>query len=873
LVVKFSTVKFFRRAFLVLSALILGGGQIFAASTREDHAYASAVAAFQDGLWSRAESEFAAFIQRYPKSERVAEALLSEAQAQIKQEKFSAAANLLSAARSKPGELADRYAYWLGEAQFAQGNFTNAAATFTALVKNFPESPLRLTATVETAAAFERLGNWPPIIALMEATNGAFARMAELDGANELVSRGRLLLAEAQFQQQNFPAALAVLGLVNPQSLTAELDWQRANLLCRVQAGAGDLEAALVTTTNLLELSRGQKDVSRLADSVAWHGTVLEKLGRWADAGVAWSENLTNAVPLERQREAILKIAGAAMEQKNFSDAAAMLEKFLAQFPAAPAADLAALTLGELQLKAFIADSSAINQLVQAQTGFSRLLAASKKGPLAGKAYLDRGWCFWLAEKKAESLADFRAASARLPFSEDLALAKFKTGDVYFALKNFPAARTNYQAVLQEFAELPAVVKSLGDRALYQILRADLELQDMPGAEVAMRQLLEKFPTSELADNSLLLMGEGFSNSGATDEALKLFREFEKQFPASPLTPQVQLARARTFEREQNWPAAITNYQGWLKNYPTNALRPQVEYSLGQASFQAGDDATASSAFTNFVARYPTNELAPLAQWWVADSCFRSGTNFSEAEKNYELIFQTPAWRGSVLYYPAQLMAGRAAAGRLGFPDAVNYFTKLLADTNCPPALATQAAFAYGGVLMRMDAPDAGRPLANFELATNVFAQISLANPTNEFGALATSQLGDCCLQLGALDAATNAYVQVMASPYAGVVLRSRAQVGLGRGLEKKAETAAPEVRKALLEQALKNYLDVFETSYGKGLNDGEPASAFWIKKAGLQALPLLSADNVPTNFYARMESLLPPLKAALEKKQAALKN
>ena len=220
------------------------------------------------------------------------------------------------------------------------------------------------------------------------------------------------------------------------------------------------------------------------------------------------------------------------------------------------------------------------------------------------------------------------------------------------------------------------------------------------------------------------------------------------------------------------------------------------------------------------------------------------------------------------------MMAGRAAAARLGFPDAVNYFTKLLADTNCPPALATQAMFAYGGALMRMDAPDANRPLANFELATNVFAQIQSANPTNESGALAASELGDCQLQLGALDAATNAYAQAADSPYAGVGLRSRARVGIGRVLEKKAELAdAPSVRKALLDQALKNYLDVFETSYGKGLADGETADAFWVKKAGLQALPLLSTASCPTNFFARLESLLPPLKDALEKKKAALKN
>ena len=851
------------------------GGQIFAATSREDRAYTSATAAFQDGLWSRAESEFSQFVQRFPKSERVAEAVLFQAQADFRQEKFPAAIGLLSAPRVKPGEFADHYAYWLGEAQFAKGDFTNAAATFVSLGKKFPDSPLRLTATVEAAAAYEKLNDWPRLTALLDATNGFFARTAEQDPANELVSRGRLLLAKAQFERQNFPGALAVLGRLNPQSLTVDLDWQRASLLGRAQLGAGDLESALVTATNLLQLARAQKDADRLADSVARRGAILERLGRWADAGAAWAENLSAGTPVERQREAILKIAGAALNQKNFATAAATLEKFLREFPDAPAADLARLTFGELQLNAFIAGPAVTNQLAQAQASFEKLLSTSTKGPLAGKAYLDRGWCFWLSSNTPAGLADFRAATQRLPVSADLALARFKVGDALFALKDFRAARTNYQAVLDRFGDFPEVMKSLGDRALHQILRANLELKDLAGANLAMRQLLERFPASDLADNSLMLLGEGLSESGATTNALKTFQDFAVLFPESPLTPQVELAKARTFERAQAWPAAVTNYQVWLKNYPTNGLRPQAEYALGRASYQAGDEAAALATFTNFVVRYPTNELAPLAQWWVADYFFRlGGASFSEAEKNYEFVFQNTnaSWRNSSLFHPAQLMAGRAAAGRQGFPDAVTYLTRLIADTNCPPPLLTQAMFAYGGVLMRMDSPDTNRPFANFELATNVFAQIWLANPTNESGAQAASELGDCNLQLGAFAAATNAYVQVMNSPYAGAGLRCRAQVGIGRALEKMAESAAPETRKTLLDQALKNYLDVFETAYGNGLGDRESADAFWVKKAGLQALPLMSAGNFPTNFFARLGSLLPPLKDALEKKKAALK-
>ena len=648
-----------RQRLLILLILVLGGAQVFAANTREERAFAAAMATFQDENWNRAETEFAQFAQRFSKSARIPAVILAQAQAQFKQGKFAAAADLLTGHADGAGGLADAYVYWLGESQFAKGDFTNAAATFSTLAKNFPDSPLRLTAVVEAAAAYAQFPDWSRHDALLEATNGIFARAAALDPNNALVINGRLSLAQGKLAQHNFTAAGKYLELLDLKALAPEQDWERLNLLYQVKLAQGNLDAALVVTTNLMESA---KNIGHMSDSVAMHASALEKKQLPAAALGAWMENLTNGAPVERQREAVLKIAALAAAQGDGTNAAASLEKYLAQFPNSPVAELVLLTLGELHLKDFLATSSA-DQLAAAQTNFDRFIGAFANSPLTGKACLDRGWCNWQASRYAESLVDFRAA----------------------------------------------------------------------------------------------------------------------------------------------------------------------------------------------------------AQWWVADSFYRAG-NFIGAETNYELIYQTPTWKNSTLIYPAQLMASRAAVGRLGFDDAKNYLIKMLADTNCPPALMTQAMFAYGGVLMRLDPPDTSRPLANFELATNVFAQISAANPTNELGSLAGSELGDCYLQLGALDAATNAYAQVVNSRFASAGLRNRAQLGWGRVLEKKAEATAPEARKPLQLQALKIYWDVVY----------DPTSdAFWAKKAGLQALPLMTAtgEGNVDKFYTRLETLLPQLKDSLDKKKAALKN
>jgi len=133
---------------------------------------------------------------------------------------------------------------------------------------------------------------------------------------------------------------------------------------------------------------------------------------------------------------------------------------------------------------------------------------------------------------------------------------------------------------------------------------------------------------------------------------------------------------------------------------------------------------------------------------------------------------------------------------------------------------------------------------------------------------LALNQMGDCCLQLGAFDAATNAYAQVIAARIAGENLRSRAKVGLGVVLEKKAELAAGEAQVALWRQACGQYLDVLDAYRAGDLKD-----AFWAEKAGLKALALVGKIGVANSdqFFKDLETLFPSLKDTLEKKKAAL--
>jgi tetratricopeptide (TPR) repeat protein len=331
---------FYRRWFFTLFALVLSGGPLAAANPKEQSAYAVAVAAFQDEMWSRAETELAQFMQKYPKSTNAPEAVLLQAQAEFKQGKLAEAIALLNDPNhlAKAGALSDQYIYWIGEAQFQNGELTNAAETFVSLAQNFPDSSLRLRAVVEAATANARLGDWRRHDALLENPNGVFQQAAESDPGNGLVVDGRLSLEDSKYQQRDFPGVAAVYGLLTNQwpTLNQQQQCQSTYLFYLSKMGLDDFPAALAAATNLVQIAGLPANQEWLATGWASQGAALKRMNRLPEAILAWRNNLTNAPPPLQMREAILNIAELQIVQGQLTDAGDALTNFLAQFSRKP---------------------------------------------------------------------------------------------------------------------------------------------------------------------------------------------------------------------------------------------------------------------------------------------------------------------------------------------------------------------------------------------------------------------------------------------------------------------------------------------------------------------------------------------------------
>ena len=874
-------------------ALSLGlvASSVRAAAFSETSAYSGAAQAFQDKVWSLAEAGFAQFAEKFPKSEQRAQAVLYQAVARFHQTNSAGVIELLQANLPRAGTLADEYQFWIAEAQFLKGDFTAAAEAYLELWRRYGASKRRIEAFVGEALSHSRLGQWTQVVTLLGNPESEFARTAVSSPTNLFIGRGLVLLGDAQLAQTNYAGVEAAVAPLSGRKLGGALDWRAEHLRFEAQLANRRLPEALGTSSNLLALAAlvPEDRVELLSESVALQAGVLEQLGRRGEAKEVFKLNLPPGSQPERQRQALLRITELALAEGKPFEAASNLVSFLQQSSNSPAADVALFALGEIHLKQYVASlgtngtavaSPSTNDLEVALGHFDRLVSTFTNSTYLGKAELNRGWCFWLRYQRAESgktlveseraLAESGTAFARatqlLTNVEEAVIASYKLGDVRFAQTNYLGALELYRQTEQALTRWPRAGAALDAELYHQMLRASLEVTNVPVAEASMTQILKTKPRSDLADPSLLLLVQGLAEIGKPELARAEFEKFLALAPGFALRPEVEVVLGRAREQQADWPGAITGYDDWLVRFQTNALRSRVQFQRAWANYKAGRDTNALTQFTNFVAQFPTDPLAPQAQWWVADYFFRQGDQYYNAEINYKPIFHN--WPTNELAFEARMMAGRAAMGGLRYNDAITHFTNLTSSLNCPRDLRAQATFAYGDALMAQTPGDTNK-LANYETAIQVFSGILKTYPTNPITVLAWGEMAKCYKQLGGAGT-TNAvfcFSQVVTSAVANVAARSVAQVGLAGVIVDLAQLEPREAQAPLLRQALSNLLEVV---YGTNLREGETSDEFGVRRAGLEAgalLERLGDWEQAEKLYSRLQDLLPVLRTSFQKK------
>jgi TolA-binding protein len=853
----------FLAALAVLLALA-APASLRGASQTEESEYRLGTNMFNDRQWHSAESKLSAFVATYTNSTHRADAILYVARSRIEQSNFVGALDLLKQ-EMPTGKKAPEYVYWMAAAFSGKGDYINAIAGCSNLLRNSSADPrLRLSAAFLQAQAMSKMEDWRGASDLLAETNGAFQSAARADPDDWDAVNGFFLLAEAYLQQGEYQNAEEAIDRLVTNKLTAELNWQRDYLLCRILLDAGKLDEALVESANLTALQT--KSVQRTGATFL-RGEILEQLHRIPEALQEYTNNLASGLPADVNRQALAETIKLSQPE----DTIAFLTNFMSARPKDANLDMVRFHLGDLYVRKYFAPAGPgtngavpadTNLLVAAITNLDPVIHVFTNSDLLGKAYLDRGWCDWAREKYPEAATNFLQAIFGLrPQSEEKAAATFKLADSLFKAGDYTNAASYYKALLKSYDKMESVTNGLFDLALYQLVQAGVRLDDEALATNAARHILDWYPDGNFGERSLLLLGEDANQKTNYAKARLIFGSLLERFPQTLLQPDVQFAIARTYEQEGDWSNALAASSNWLAdtNFTANAiLRPQVEYARALDWGRAGLETNALIGMSNFVSQFPTNDLAPYAQNWIGDY-HMNHAEYGDADYAYQQLYDNKKFpNAGPLAYQARLMAGYAAQ-HYDLPQASNDFSFLYADTNTPAVIQAEATFQLGYT----DYEQFQHARTNAALLTDAIA--ALSRVTNGIlAAQAFGQLGNCFLegsliQTTAADKAatlTNAgnMFQAVLDPRtkADVTARSQAEFGLGLVANRRGQP----------DEELMRYLELIEGDPG----DSDP---FFVEQAGVAAAQLEEAAGNwigATNVYTRVKRAVPSLAADMDK-------
>ena len=470
-----------------------------------------------------------------------------------------------------------------GAIQFERGQYKEAAASYEALLKGFPNSELALDAQFRLAYADFLLGLYDPAVQVLRKlmTQPALApesmEQAMLLLPQVLAQKAAALKADDPTRQAAFEAAIKEYDAFIakfPKSTSLESAYY-GRAVCAYQIARYDA-AARDLRQNLASFGRSETILDSeflLAITVATQANLANAKADKKPADTA------AAIKGYQEAEKLLgDIIGKRTDLALANDAQFQLgETVLAHAAAVPIAEQPALFRNALAAyravepkEGMIAVQTARIQTLLAQRG-----AEAAKAANANKALLKQFNDRILSEQgKLESLRKK---------DDPVLTARIKEGAVFYSLQKYDETRVLMNGLL------PVATRPEDEKlALYYITETYASQGLIDKAVAAYEKFQAKYKGDPIAENLPLFIASLFQNGDKADpaKAQKYLEEFSQLYPKSPLRETVLLQSASTQGAQGKYDEALKLVDQFLASKPKRELQAAGE--LTRAGFLAG---------------------------------------------------------------------------------------------------------------------------------------------------------------------------------------------------------------------------------------------------------------------------------------------
>ncbi|MFN3596482.1 MAG: tetratricopeptide repeat protein [Rubricoccaceae bacterium] len=475
-----------------------------------------------------------------------------------------------AAAAEQGGAFADAAWLELGFLRYERRRYQEAAAAFSRVLLDFPQSAYAGEAARMIGESYAALG----------------------DNA-----RARDAFREAER-----------LGTATADT-RAEVAFQDAFALFR----AGNYDAAQEA---LVRVFRADPTGPRAGEALFWAGEAAFQAERYARAEELLSDFLRR-FPEHRQADAARYVlAWTHFKRRDYAAAAEAFERFLATYDrqgeAVPYLADALLRLGD--------SYSALRRFDDARAAYARVPSATTDRRGADYALYQTAQTLAAQERLAEAAATYERLLSAFPTSELYDATLYALGNVYFRQEDYARAIATFARLERE---RPG--SNLVPRALYGIADAHFNAGRFADAEAGYRRLLERFPNDTFAADALDGLADALDAQGRAAEFDAAARAFEARTTDPAVRARLAIRRAENAALGGDPARAAELLERLLAQNPPPAQDVEARLALADAYRATGRPADAARVLRAVRQRFPDSPLVPEAELRLADALLAGG--------------------------------------------------------------------------------------------------------------------------------------------------------------------------------------------------------------------------------------------------------
>ncbi len=409
------------------------------------------------------------------------------------------------------------------------------------------------------------------------------------------------------FNGADYAGALALLektfppGAAEPQGAEASF-WKGACLLKLKR-----YEEALAQFMSALpDKGSARADPAYSGRTLLFSGITLEELGRYAEAGAAYSGLISATGEAPLKQEAIFRLAGIELRAGHPDRAGELYSRIVLDSPSSRFVADALFFLAECdrargdweaagrRYKAVLSTFPDSPYRLESTLGLAEIAYASGKneealrligelertgpGKISRRAMLLKGAALFRSGAFEGSARAFEAALGfSSPDSPEAAEAHFDLASSFHAAGNTQEAASHYG-----FAAACGSGE-IKEQSLSALSRLCVEFGDHAGAVAALARLADELPGSSRREETLFLLAGLLQAGGDAEGAIRRLGSLIMEFPSSALLDEYLYRRGCAFLSKGDLPSALEDFQRIARSFPASVFRGESLFAVGSA--------------------------------------------------------------------------------------------------------------------------------------------------------------------------------------------------------------------------------------------------------------------------------------------------